>query len=44
MGPDTGGGDNNQSKLTLKSPIMAAADDKYCNIFPNIRKKRYDVS
>ena len=31
--------------LTLKAPITNAADDKFCNIFPNFRKKiRYDVS
>ena len=25
--------------LTLKAPIMTAADDKFCDIFPNSRKK-----
>ena len=38
VGPDTGGDNNNQSKLNLKAPIMTAADNKYCNIFPNFRK------
>ena len=32
------------SILTVKSPIKTAADDKFCNIFPNSRKKRYDIS
>ena len=26
-------------QLTLKAPITTAADDKFCNIFPNFRKK-----
>ena len=26
-------------KSTLKAPITAAADDKFCDIFPNFRKK-----
>ena len=31
--------------LTLKVLIQAAADDKFCDIFPNFRKKiRYDIS
>ena len=31
--------------LTLKVLITAAADDKFCDIFPNFRKKiRYDIS
>ena len=25
--------------LTLKSPFTAAADDKFCEIFPNFREK-----
>ena len=25
--------------LTLKAPITTAADDKFCDIFPNFRKK-----
>ena len=25
--------------LTLKAPITAEADDKFCNIFPNFQKK-----
>ena len=25
--------------LTLKAPVTTAADDKFCNIFPNFRKK-----
>ena len=25
--------------LTLKAPITTAADDSFCNIFPNFRKK-----
>ena len=25
--------------VTLKGPIMTAADDKFCDIFPNFRKK-----
>ena len=25
--------------LTLKAPITIAADDKFCDIFPNFRKK-----
>ena len=25
--------------LTLKAPITTAADDKFCKIFPNFRKK-----
>ena len=35
-----------QSKvLTLKAQIMTAADDKFCDIFPNFLKKiRYDIS
>ena len=28
-----------QWSLTLKAPIMTAADDKFCDIFPNFRKK-----
>ena len=27
------------SILTLKAPIMTAAGDKFCNIFPNFQKK-----
>ena len=26
-------------RLTLKAPIMTAADDNSCDIFPNFRKK-----
>ena len=26
--------------LTLKAPITTAADDKFCNIFPNFRKNK----
>ena len=26
-------------KITLKAPITTAADDKYCDFFPNFRKK-----
>ena len=26
--------------LTLKAPITTAADDKFCVIFPNFRKKK----
>ena len=26
-------------RLTLKVPIMTAADDKFCNIFPNFQQK-----
>ena len=29
--------------LTLKGPITTAADDKFCNIFLNFRKVRYDI-
>ena len=30
--------------LTLKAPITTAADDKFCEIFPNFRKKiRYMI-
>ena len=25
--------------LTLKAPIMTAADDKFCNTFPNFQQK-----
>ena len=25
--------------LTLKAPITTAADDKFCDIFPNFQKK-----
>ena len=25
--------------LSLKAPITTAADDKFCNIFPNFQKK-----
>ena len=28
-----------EHKLTLKAPITTAADDKYCDFFPNFRKK-----
>ena len=31
-------------KLTLKTPITTAADDKFCDILPNFRKIRYDIS
>ena len=27
------------AKFTLKEPIMTAADDKFCDIFPNLCKK-----
>ena len=31
--------------LTLKAPIMTAADDNFCDIFLNFRKKiRHDIS
>ena len=31
--------------LTLKVPITTAADDKFCDIFPNFRKKiRHNIS
>ena len=26
--------------LTLKAPITTAADDKFCDIFPNFQKKK----
>ena len=26
-------------ELTLKAPITTAADDKFCDIFPNFQKK-----
>ena len=26
--------------LTLKAPIRTAADDKFCDIFPNFRQKK----
>ena len=29
-----------QIGLTLKTPITTAADDKFCNIFPNFQKKK----
>ena len=29
--------------LTLKAPITTAADDKFCDIFPNFRKVRYNI-
>ena len=28
-----------EDSLTLKAPITTAADDKFCDIFPNFRKK-----
>ena len=28
-----------RKELTLKAPITTAADDIFCNIFPNFRKK-----
>ena len=27
-------------RLTLKAPIMTAADDKFCDIFPSFRKNK----
>ena len=27
------------SRLTLRAPITTAADDTFCEIFPNLRKK-----
>ena len=27
-------------ELTLKAPITTAADDKFCDIFPNFRQKK----
>ena len=33
-----------QPRLTLKEPITTAADDILCDIFPNFRKKRYDIT
>ena len=31
--------------LTLKSPITTAADDKFCDIYPNFQQKiRYDIT
>ena len=33
----------NRFTLTLKAPITTAAD-KFCDIFPNLRKIRYDIS
>ena len=34
----------NVNSVTLKAPITTAADDKFCDIFPNFRKKiRYDI-
>ena len=29
--------------LTLKVPITTATDDKFCDIFPNLRKKKQDM-
>ena len=29
--------------LTLYEPITTAAEDKFCDIFPNFRKIRYDI-
>ena len=28
------------SMLTLKAPITTAADDKFCDIFPNLKKNK----
>ena len=33
-----------RKELTLKAPIMTAADDNFCDTFPNFGKKRYDIS
>ena len=30
----------NQLHLTIKAPIMTAADDKFGNFFPNFQKKQ----
>ena len=30
----------NSAKFTLKAPITTAADDNFCVIFPNFRKKK----
>ena len=30
---------HNHLLLTLKAPIKTAADDKFCDIFPNFRQK-----
>ena len=32
-------GNSTKKKLTLKVPITTAADNKFCNIFPNFLKK-----
>ena len=32
-------GNSTKKKLTLKAPIMTAADNKFCNIFPDFLKK-----
>ena len=34
----------NEFCLTLKAPITTAADGKFCHIFLNVRKIRYDNS
>ena len=31
---------NVQTTLTLKGPIKTAADDKFCDIFPNFRQNQ----
>ena len=33
----------NKPQLTLKVPIMNAADNKFCNIFPNFLRKKNKV-
>ena len=35
----TGQGLNIEINLTLKAPITPAADNKFCDIFPNFQKK-----
>ena len=37
--------DTDMEQLILKAPITTAADDKFCDIFPNFQKNiRYDIS
>ena len=46
VGPDLGSNSvcddksaTGKKSLTLKAPITTAADDKFCDIFPNFEKK-----
>ena len=34
---------SHMKRLALEAPIMTAADDKFCDIFPNLKKNQENL-